>query len=414
MKVLLTTHPGLGHLHPLVPLAQALQQAGHDVAFACSAALLPTIDRLGFKGFAAGLNWLESAAEKTFPELKATPLEQQPRDWLLTEVFADVAAHEMVPDLLRIAQEWQPDVLVRTELEFAGCIAAELLNLPHAALSVETFIPPFIWEQRIGEQLSYVRSAHGLPPYPATAMLHPYLYLACIAPSMLIPEFQLPAVAHQLQPLIFDQTNGALPEWVMYLPDQPTVYVSLGTVFNRSPYTFQSVIEGLRAEPINVIITLGAKKPTAYTENLPPNIHVAEYIPLSLILPHCDLAIASCGFQTTMSLISHGLPVIAIPVGSSNPFRAMRFDTLGMGIALRPDEQPLHEENHFFKQYLLNQQWPLVSEQTIRNAVRTILNTASYQENALQAKAEVDVLPGAERAVELLEQLVHTQQPIYA
>jgi UDP:flavonoid glycosyltransferase YjiC (YdhE family) len=35
MRILFTTTAGLGHFHPLVPLARAAANAGHEVAFAC-------------------------------------------------------------------------------------------------------------------------------------------------------------------------------------------------------------------------------------------------------------------------------------------------------------------------------------------------------------------------------------------
>ena len=37
MRVLFSTMAASGHFHPLVPLARALQDAGHGVAFACAA-----------------------------------------------------------------------------------------------------------------------------------------------------------------------------------------------------------------------------------------------------------------------------------------------------------------------------------------------------------------------------------------
>ena len=42
MRVLFTTLPYSGHVHPLVPFARALADAGHDVAFAARAAFAPT------------------------------------------------------------------------------------------------------------------------------------------------------------------------------------------------------------------------------------------------------------------------------------------------------------------------------------------------------------------------------------
>ncbi len=54
MRILFTTLLGTGHFHPLVPLARALQQAGHEVAFAAPAASRELAEHSGFRFFAAG------------------------------------------------------------------------------------------------------------------------------------------------------------------------------------------------------------------------------------------------------------------------------------------------------------------------------------------------------------------------
>jgi Erythromycin biosynthesis protein CIII-like, N-terminal domain len=49
--------------------------------------------------------------------------------------LADIAAGRMVPDLLAIAREWEPDLIVREGMELGGCIAAERLGIPHASVA---------------------------------------------------------------------------------------------------------------------------------------------------------------------------------------------------------------------------------------------------------------------------------------
>ncbi|MDQ3410663.1 MAG: glycosyltransferase, partial [Chloroflexota bacterium] len=47
MRVLITTFASAGHFHPLVPVAHALAEAGHDVGFAGPGSLAPTVEALG-------------------------------------------------------------------------------------------------------------------------------------------------------------------------------------------------------------------------------------------------------------------------------------------------------------------------------------------------------------------------------
>ena len=53
MRVLFTLRAATGHLHPLVPLAQATRDAGHDVALAMLGSFQGTVDRLGLRWFAS-------------------------------------------------------------------------------------------------------------------------------------------------------------------------------------------------------------------------------------------------------------------------------------------------------------------------------------------------------------------------
>ena len=49
----------LGHFHPFVPLARALEAAGNDVAFACPTESFGHVVRdNGFRHFHAGFEWL--------------------------------------------------------------------------------------------------------------------------------------------------------------------------------------------------------------------------------------------------------------------------------------------------------------------------------------------------------------------
>src|SRR5437899_1958759 len=53
-RFLFSTIEGYGHFHPLVPLARALKEAGHDVAFAARPSLQPRVAAAGFTFFPLG------------------------------------------------------------------------------------------------------------------------------------------------------------------------------------------------------------------------------------------------------------------------------------------------------------------------------------------------------------------------
>ena len=94
MRALVTTQPGFGHFHPLIPLAQALTTAGHEVAVACAPSFHPTVEAAGVGAVPAGIDWRVSDMGNAFPSMRqaATLPEAQRQPLAFQEVFAGAAA----------------------------------------------------------------------------------------------------------------------------------------------------------------------------------------------------------------------------------------------------------------------------------------------------------------------------------
>jgi len=402
VKALITTQPGLGHLHPMAPVAQALRQSDWEVAFACAPSFCPTVETIGFHAFPAGLDWLEREAERAFPELQGMSLEQQQR-WFVTDLFADIAAQRMLPSLMDICRSWKPDVLLRNDFEFAACVAAECLGIPHATIGIEFLWPAHEWQALVGEKLACLSSACEIRWRSVVDLLHRYLYLSCIPPSYQFPGFTRAPVVHFMRPPVFDVSGDeGLPAWVSQLPSRPTVYVTLGTVFNRATGVFRTILEGLSQEPVNVILAVGRNQDPKELGAKPANVHIERYIPQTLIFPYCDLVITHGGFNTMMSALSCGLPVLVIPLSSHHPFHASRCADLEVGLALRRQGR--------FKEHL-DGRYPVLSSETVRDAVRELLRDPLYRQNAQRLEREIISLPGPGKAVDLLTKLVVTRVP---
>jgi MGT family glycosyltransferase len=199
---------------------------------------------------------------------------------------------------------------------------------------------------------------------------------------------------HFLRPTPFDQGGvEALPSWVASLPARPTVYATLGTVFNRRPDLFAAIIAALSGEPVNLILTVGRTMDPAQFGELPPNVHVERYIPQTLLFPRCAAVVTHGGFGTVLSALSSGLPLVIIPISADQPRNARRCTALGVGRALDPTE---------------------VTPETVREAVRAVLNEPGYRLQAQRLREEMAALPGADHAVALLERLAQEGQPIVA
>jgi len=398
MRVLFTTLPGAGPFHPLVPLAQAVVQAGHEVAFTSSRSYCATIETAGFRCFAAGYDWLVSEREPAYAHVRAGVTDKESFSPFI-DVYTDFLPSSMALDLFRIADSWRPDVIVREPMEFAGCVVAEALRIPHAVCGPLFSYWAAAWHNAPGEvskpNMDNLRQRYGLPPDPQLAMLHRYLYLAFLPPAFVHPDLRPPSTVHFLRPVSFNQSGPEmLPAWIAHLPAHPIVHASLGTVFHRTPGVFEAIIEGLRDQAVNLIVAVGRDQdPTAFGMQ-PPNVRIERYIPHTLLLPHCDIVITHGGFSSVMACIEQGLPMVAIPLaGGDQPGNAARCAALGIARVIGPEQR---------------------NPTLICRAVLDVLSSPNYRENALRLKQGLQSLPTVEHAVELLQRLVHDKVPITA
>src|SRR5712692_2761040 len=109
MRVLFTVYPATGHFHPLVPIAQALETAGHEVAFASAASFASQIEPSGLRFFPVGME--HTALFDALPVLR-TLTGVTFEAFVRAQVFPGVWAARMLPDLLTLADRWSPDLVV--------------------------------------------------------------------------------------------------------------------------------------------------------------------------------------------------------------------------------------------------------------------------------------------------------------
>jgi UDP:flavonoid glycosyltransferase YjiC (YdhE family) len=392
MRILFTTVQYSGHFHPLVPIARAAVKAGHDVAFACAASFVPTVERVGFRAFPAGFDNRGRTASELFPGY--SKMTGPGTMWALPNVFVGLYAVAMTPDLVEIARAWQPDVIVRDTNEYGGCVAAEVLDIPHASVRTASGSAQYGLRHHVAEALARLRELQGLSPDPDVAMLFRYLHLAAEPPRFRFPDGPVAPTAHLLRPVNFEDGDEELPPWVMELPDRPTVYATLGTVASRNPggrALFPALIEALGDEPVTLILTVGRDNDPAQWGPQPENVHIAPFIPQSLLLPYCDLVVHHGGFSTVTGALNAGLPMVVIPISADQPRNAECCDALGVGQVIGPEER---------------------TPEAIRAAVRAVLADPTYRRNAEGLRDEMAALPGPEYAVELLERLAMEKQPL--
>jgi UDP:flavonoid glycosyltransferase YjiC (YdhE family) len=389
VRILFTFAGGSGHFDPLVPIARAAEAAGHTVAVAGRPALASMVEAAGFAVFATGE--AEDGAPTRIPLRELDP-EREDRD--LRDGFARRLARVRAASILALCAEWRPDLIVCDEADFGSVVAAERLGLPYATVLVIA-AGSFVRTELVGEALNELRAEHGLPPDPGLEMLRRYLVLSPFPPSYRDPAFPLPATAHTFRPFTLGPAGhiGA-PAWIADPCGAPTVYFTLGTVFNmESGDLFSRVLAGLRDLPIKLVVTVGRHIDPEEFGPQPAHVHIERYIPQASILPHCSAVVSHGGSGSVIGALAHGLPSVLIPMGADQPLNAARCEALGVARVLDAVR---------------------ATPESVREAASIVLADPAYRRAAERMRDEIAAQPGPPRAVALLERLAAEKRPLFS
>ncbi|MDX6554441.1 MAG: hypothetical protein QOD86_636 [Miltoncostaeaceae bacterium] len=378
MRVLFTTTPGPGHIHPMVPLATAFVRAGHDLAWVVADEVRPKLVREGFEAFAGG------RGNVTFAEVEERfPSRGRAGEELLEAIFAGffggIRAEAMIEDLLPVARRWRPALVVNDQAELAGPIAAAALGIPNVTHSHGSALPRGLLDAASAVAAPLWRG-RGLEPRPF-AGTYEHLYLDIYPPSLQTADMShIPAV-QPLRPVAFATAGEGDGDWRGEDRDRPLVYVTFGTVFNRDTALIGTVVEALRELPVDVVVTLGPQGDPGALGEQPANVRVATYIPQTELLPRCAAVVSHAGSGTFLAAIGHGLPQLLIPQGADQFLNAEAGAKSGVALVLRPGE---------------------VTVEGVRDAARRVLDDPAFRDAAVRVREEIAAMPSPEAVVDEL------------
>ena len=165
MRILLTARPLTGHVQPLVPLAEAARQRGHEVAFATGEPVVSSLRDRGFVAFAAGRGYETRAEFDPRAREIATLDPEERREVFFAELFVGIELEPRLDDLVRVIEEWRPDVVLQEAAELAGPIAATLAGIPYVTVGYGALLPPRLLEFGAATAASHWQG-RGLEPPP--------------------------------------------------------------------------------------------------------------------------------------------------------------------------------------------------------------------------------------------------------
>ncbi len=370
MKTLFSTTPGDGHVNPLLPLSRALAALGHHVAFATSDEQASKLRAEGFTWFACGpdSDTLKSRF-RTFLGDRPPLASADFLPFVLSRRFAIGDAPERVADLRAIVDSYRPDLLVFETCDLAAPIVAAATGIPGVHHSLGRAFAAACYT----ESAPYVESLwrqHGANPPPLCGMYDHHTYVD-ICP-MRIQGRGVPSSTRVLpmSPAVPPPPDVA-PPWLTQLPDRPSAYVTLGTVFN-SLDQFRVLLEAFADVDCNLILTIGNDNDPSELGPQPPNVHIERFVSQALLLPHVSAVVTRAGSGSMLAALSHAVPMLMLPQGADQYENANACTSAGVARMLTPD---------------------MVTPDRLAQELRSILSEASYGTCARAVRDEIDAMP---------------------
>jgi len=326
VRILLTTWNAPSHLFPMVPLVWAFRTAGHDVRIAAPPSCAAAITAAGLTPTVVGR---EAPATEQARKTVVGALNREaawPSDWVihpdrLTDAQRGLVAalarknlaiaDAMLDDLLDVARDFRPDLLVTDTICYAGTVVAAKLDIPLVSQMWGTPAP-------IRAEMLDLGSA----PLPEYAALFERIGapirtepLAWIDP--LPPTAQLPFCGQRIgQGFVPYNGPGVLPEWLLRPADRPRICVSWGVTAHRDgtpevPETFRRAFDAARELDAEVVAAVPQAWP-GLAGLLPPGSRIVEFLPLHLVLPSCDAFVHHGGGGSALVAAWSGAPQLIL------------------------------------------------------------------------------------------------------
>jgi UDP:flavonoid glycosyltransferase YjiC (YdhE family) len=364
-----------GVFGPFIALGQALIEQGDELIIATGPDLPIRAGTHGMHFVPAGMSAMDGAvAAMGDAEVQAASAGDRIR--FPAAMFGAVIPASKLPALRALAASWRPDLIVHPPVDLAGPLLAAELGVPSVCYG---FGQPF--DANVVEAIA-VRVA---PMWEAAALapdsyggIYRGLYLDPCPPSLGGTDEEVPASqgVQRIRPEVPGDLAATLPEWARELGTRPVVYVSLGTApqFNQ-PSSFQPLLAGLAGTGAEVVVTVSRLHDPAALGELPPTVHVEQWLELAPLLARCDAVVCHAGTGTTLASLAAGLPLVLIPQGADQFDNARACQRAGAAQVLLGDQ---------------------VTPEAVREAVGAVLADASPERVAARGlAAEIASMPSA-------------------
>lgn len=388
-KFAIVVPPLTGHINPTLSLGSELLSRGHEVGWI---SLDPALqEKLPAGGQLLLISYDRSDEEKQESEAyldiitKKSVYGIDSIKFLYEEVLIPLNRY-MYDGIRQWLVRFNPDVVITDHQMFSGAVAAKQLGIPYAtsvtapaAIKVMQELPKVHeWEEK---QIVALQQELG---WPGQQCLDCSDALTMVFTSQLFfGEMELAEHYRFVGPVIHNRKVQADFDWARFhKATGPKILVSIGTTFDHEHKKnfFAKVVEAFAGADLTVVVV----SDPALFEIIPDNFIIQRNVPQLELLPYLQAVVCHGGHNTVCETLSHGLPMVVIPIAYDQSHVAGRVVRTGAGIR--------HNFNRFKAAHLKASVWEILQQDNYRQAAGLIRSSFEETGGVKAAAVHLEVL----------------------
>ena len=329
MRVLLSTTSGAGHFRPLLPLARALQAAGHELACAAPAEAAAMVTREDLQHYPFDGVPPDDPDRLAVMQQLPTLTTEAAEHLMGAEVFGRLNTTFALPGAQAAVADFRPDLVVHEAAEGSVRLAAIARGVATLAVNPSLTIAAYVRSMAAG--VTELRASLGLEPDPEGSEL-----LTSPAVSWFPASFDVPDAAH------YDVRRYRDPDTAAPSPDgdRDLVFVTLGSEAASTPFfaaAITTIAAGAREAGLPVLVATGQPVDPGPLSEI-DGVRVETWVDQAEVMRRTRVVVCHAGAGTTLSALVAGVPIVAVPLFADQPYNAASIERCGVGtrVALGP------------------------------------------------------------------------------
>ena len=394
-KYVVLNFPAYGHVNPTLAVVQELVARGEEVVYYNTEEFKEAIEATGatFQGY-------QSSMGQITPPPFLGRANNPPVGSILPKFMIE-ESRKVIPQVLERVRAERPDYIIYDGMALWARIVIQVLNVPAIMLR-----PSYAANEHTNLFAAQMAEQREAMPPEFFATMNPALADLCATYN--VPPFTMREIFSHSEPLTivflpraFQPAGDTFDERFVFvgpsllprhqasdfplekLEKQPTLYISLGTVFNNQADFFNLCFSAFGESPWQVVLSYGKRIDPLTLHAVPQNFLLSAYVPQLEVLSRTDIFVTHGGMNSTMESLYYGVPMIVIPQMIEQALTARRVEELGLGISLDRDT---------------------VTVETLQEAVTRVSSDPVFRERTQAMQQEVRNAGGYRRAVDAIIQ----------